>query len=128
MTKPKLPSARLTRRQVNEIVDAEAAYRRAKRAFEDAEFERDAVRSRYRDRLPIGEDVEVHGVVIRITRGSTGERFSLSEARKAGYKLPVHLRRFVSAAHDTYRWTITPAGRVRKTAPPPADEVARIAA
>jgi hypothetical protein len=92
--------------QIAEIVRAEAACRRAKIAHEHAEAERRQVRERYFPYFPVGEDVEVHGVELRIIRGSTGERFSLAAARKAGHELPPHLHRFVTPAKDTYTWRL----------------------
>jgi hypothetical protein len=111
----------LTAAQVAEIVRVEAACRRARLAQEDAEAERRRVRELYAPYFPVDEDVEVHGVIVRITRGSTGDRFSLAAARKAGHELPARLRPFITPAKDTYTWRLRPAEAL-------ADTVVKLAA
>lgn len=120
--KPRAPRPLdLTRGQIAEIVRAEATYRRARRAQEDAEAERRRVRELYFPYFPVGQDVDVHGVVVHISRGSTGDRFSLAAARNAGHELPPHLRPFVTPAKDTYTWRLNLGETL-------ADEVVKLAA
>jgi hypothetical protein len=99
----------LTRDEVLELVTVEAAYKKAKAKLDDADAARKKVRGRLLPKLPIDRYVELFGVRLRRRQGSTGDKFSLSDARKAGYKLPKYLERFVSKSRPTELLDLEPA-------------------
>jgi hypothetical protein len=94
--------------QARAIAEAEAKYARAKRDLEVAKVERDVVRARYAERLPLGQVVEAGGYVLKRIRKSTGKRFRLS-AFLERHKLTKAMEPFVSE-REYEDWQVRPAG------------------
>ena len=69
--------ASLHPQQARKLARVQLAHLAAQRAAEQATKERDDVLRQYRDRLPVGEWLEVAGFRIRRWVNSTGERYSL---------------------------------------------------
>lgn len=90
--------AKLTKAEVNDLVAADAAYWRAKAAFESAKTRRSDLLSKHRSKLPAGEWVTACGKLLRRSSRSTGERFSLGDFKAGGYKVTAAMRKFVSPA------------------------------
>lgn len=94
--------------QARAIAKAEADYASAKAKLEQAKEDREKVRERYRDRLPIGQEVVAGGVRIKRSQKSTGQRFSLSRYLEK-HKLTAAMKPFVSLG--SYEdWQVKPAG------------------
>lgn len=93
--------------QARAIAKAEAEYSRCKKALEEAKDAREKVRARYRDKLPLGVEVEIGGLRIKRSEKSTGRRFSLSRYLEK-HKLTAAMKPFVSLG--SYEdWQVRPS-------------------
>lgn len=86
----------LTKRDVDDLAEADAAYWRTKAAHDAAKTRRKELLAKYQAKLPAGEWVKAHGRVLRRSSRSSGARFSLKAFLEAGYKVTKPMRRFVS--------------------------------
>jgi hypothetical protein len=91
------------------LARADARYKKAKRALEEAEAERKALIAKARPKVKLGEWVTAGGWAIKITVQNSGERFSLKDFREAGYKVTAAMRKFVSEGSDSPRLTVESA-------------------
>jgi hypothetical protein len=93
--------------QAQKIAAAEAAYAHAKRALEEAKLERDAMRERYSERVPLGKVIVAGGLTIKRRVQSTGKRFALAQFL-VKHKLTAAMRPYVS--ENSYEvWDVRPA-------------------
>lgn len=97
----------LTAAQAKKLAQAESAYTAAKDAFEAAKAEREAMRERYRDRVPLGEVLRVGGLRIKRRVQTSGPSFRLA-AYLADHKLTQAMRPYVNKGTDFEVWDVRP--------------------
>lgn len=102
-----MPVKKLTAPQARKIADAEARYREAKRALEAAKEEREQVRARYADRVPIGAVISAGGLVIKRRVQTSGPSFRLA-AFLERHKLTAQMRPFVTKGSPFEVWDVRP--------------------
>lgn len=107
-TRPKLTAA-----ECRGLARADARYKIAKRKLETIEAERKALIAKARAKVTIGEWVVAGGWAIKITEQNSGDRFSLSEYLKSGYKLTAAMRKHVSTGSVSARLTVEPGAEPR---------------
>ncbi len=110
---------KLTADQARKLHAAEVAAARLKLALEGAEQERDKLRERYRNRVPLSENHEerakgvrttvVAGVTVRIFPLVSAERFSLKDYTKSGHGITPEMREHISEGKPYDRWTVKAA-------------------
>ena len=107
----------LTAEQIKKIALAENAVAKADAALKAAIVERDKVRDRYRVRITeqslekadAGKDVRIarsSRYLVRVTRFTGGNRFSLKGYLEAGHKLTAAMRQHISPGGLQERWTV----------------------
>lgn len=99
----------LSAQQARKISEAEAAYASAKRAFEEAKEEREAVRDRYRDRVPLGAVVAAGGLEVKRREQSSGPSFRIAAFLK-DHSLTRKMRPFYSDGTPYEVWDVRPSG------------------
>ena len=93
--------------QAMAIVRAEAAVDRAAAALKAAKKERDAVRARYREAVPLDEEIEVAGYSFKRVQKTTGPSFRL-KAYLERHQLTDEMRPFVGTATSYEDWHVKP--------------------
>lgn len=108
--RPKLSAA-----ECRALANADARYKKAKRAFLAAESQRKLLIDKAEPKVELGKWVAAGGWAIKITMQNSGGRFKLSEYLKQ-YNLTGHMRPFVSEGKDSPRLAV----QADKVAPEPA--------
>ena len=98
--------SQLTSQQARAIAQAEQAVADAKVELQRATEKRDEVRDRSRDRLPLGEELDVGGIRIKRIKKRAGRRFSLVKYLQK-HKLTKAMEPFVTEAEPYEVWTVT---------------------
>jgi hypothetical protein len=96
---------RLRPQQARIIAAAERAHDEAKRALADRRRERDEIRSRYKDLIPLGELLEVGGIRIKRILKTSGQHFRL-KAFLGRHKLTKAMAPFVSDPTEYEDWQV----------------------
>ncbi len=88
------------------------------------ETARDELRGRYRNRVPLSDDIDerakgvrktvVGGVKIRLSPSISGESFSLKRYRELGHKITSAMVDAINAGKPYDRWTVTAAAGPKK--------------
>jgi phytoene/squalene synthetase len=94
--------------QAKAIAEAEKAVSEASTALEAAKRERDEVRDRYRDQLPLGEVVEVAGLRLKRREQRGRQYFDLSGFEEK-HPLTKAMLRFVKRGRSFEVWDVKPA-------------------
>jgi hypothetical protein len=102
-----MPQKNLTAAQARKISDAEARYANAKRELAEAKDAREEIRTRYRDRVPLGAAVKAGGMVIKRRVQTSGDSFRLSGFLEHN-KLSAAMRAFVSKGTEFEVWDVRP--------------------
>lgn len=100
-----MTAATLKPQQARKIHSAERACDEAKAEYERRRLERNAIRDRYRDRVPLTDEIVVGGIRLKRVTKTSGERFRL-KAYLAAHKLTAAMRPFVSPASQYEDWFV----------------------
>lgn len=96
----------LSRQQAEALLAAEQRVERAKSQLKLAEGDRQKLRERYRERLPLGEEIEVAGIRVKFSIAKTGAQFSIAKYREAGHELTAAMREFYSQPGTREAWLV----------------------
>lgn len=91
--------------QAKKIAEAERAYSAAKQAYEDAKTEREEVRERYADRVPLGESVRAGAFEITRREHRNGPSFSIAGFLEK-HKLTKTMHPFYDEGGSHERWSV----------------------
>ncbi len=103
----------LLAQQAEALLAVEQRVERAKGQLDLAEADRQKLRERYRARLPLGVEIEVAGIRVKVSIAKTGARFAFAAYIKAGHKLTAAMRDFYSEPGERDAWLVRP-GAERK--------------
>ncbi len=108
---------KLTADQARRLHAAEIRFAKAKLEFEGAKEDRDEVRARYLDRIPLSEKPDerakgvrvctVAGIKIRVTPQVSGDYFNLSGYRSAGHVVTMAMGAHITEGKPYDRWTVS---------------------
>jgi hypothetical protein len=109
-------ATKLTADQARRLHAADVDVARLKAQLEEAEKHQKDLRGKYRDRVPLSDDLEerakgiracvVGGVTVRIFPMVSAERFSLSAYKAAGHGITPEMREHLSDGKPYDRWTV----------------------
>jgi hypothetical protein len=109
-------TTKLSADQARKLHAADVDVARLRAQLEKAENHQRELRARYRDRVPLSEDLEelnrgvrtceVGGVTVRVTPMVSAERFSLTGYKAAGHGITPEMREHISDGKPYDRWTI----------------------
>lgn len=119
-TTPALLSADQARR----LHDADVKVKQLRAQLEDAERKLGEVKDRYRDRIPLSDDINeaaknirvttVAGVTIRVAPSVSADSFSLKRYVDAGHQITDEMREGITTGKPYDRWTIKAAAGPKK--------------
>lgn len=101
-------TATLAPRQARVLLRAEQAVAAAQIALTEAKQERDKVRERYADRVPVGEEFVVAGIRVKRVEKSSGRSFKLRDYLEK-HKLTAAMRPFVKDGSPYELWIVKEA-------------------
>lgn len=110
------PPAKLSADQARRLHSADVQLRRAKASLEDAGRHMADLQERYRDKIPLSDDVdeaakgilttEVAGVTVRVAPTVSADSFSMRRYTDAGHHVTDEMREAIKAGKEYDRWTI----------------------
>jgi hypothetical protein len=109
-------TTKLTASQAKALDRAETRVATAKAELEDAEAERQTLRDRYHDLVPLSDDAEeaakgirvaaAGGITVRIAPMVSGETFRYRDYKLAGHPVTPEMAEFLKDGKPYDRWTV----------------------
>jgi hypothetical protein len=107
---------KLSADQARKLHDADVAVKRLRAQLEAAEKHLGELKDRYRDRIPLSDDLDeaskgirvatVSGVTIRVAPAVSADSFSLKRYTDLGHAITAAMREAIKAGKPYDRWTI----------------------
>ncbi len=115
---------KLSADQARKLHDADVFVKRLRAQLEDAQKHLGELQDRYRDRIPVSEDLEeaakgirvaiVAGVIVRVAPAVSADSFSLRRYTDAGHAVTPEMREAIKPGKPYDRWTIKAAAGPKK--------------